>query len=88
VRANASPCLNVRPSPDTEADAFDCISVGSQVTGIGTAPYWRQIRLADGRTGWAAKKYLEASSPPVHKGRSILTCTKEDRAPTIWLHSA
>jgi hypothetical protein len=64
VRPTADPCLNVRPSPDTDVEAFACISVGSQVTGIGTAPYWRRIRLTDGRTGWAAKKYLEPAAVP------------------------
>lgn len=30
---------------------------------IGSVPYWREIRLADGRTGWAAKKFLEPAGP-------------------------
>jgi competence protein ComEC len=31
---------------------------------VAAAPYWRQVRLADGRTGWAAKKYLESGRTP------------------------
>ena len=34
------------------------------VTGIGAAPYWRQVRLEDGHTGWAAKKFLELVEAP------------------------
>jgi beta-lactamase superfamily II metal-dependent hydrolase len=62
VRADASPCLNIRSSPESDAAAFTCMPPGTQVEGVGTAPYWRQVRLADGRIGWAAKKYLEAGA--------------------------
>jgi len=62
VRADAAPCLNIRSSPESNATAFTCIPPGTQVEGVGTAPYWRQVRLADGRIGWAAKKYLEAGA--------------------------
>ena len=81
VRTNADPCLNVRPSPDAEADAFECIDVGTQVLGIGTAPYWRRIRLADARTGWAAKKYLElVTAPPTPAPGEIGDPTERDDA--------
>ena len=59
VRESAAPCLRVRPSPDSGAPQFACIAPGTLVTAVGVAPFWRQIRLADGRVGWAAKKYLE-----------------------------
>lgn len=62
VRADAAPCLNVRPRPESNAAAFACIPPGTQVEGVGTAPYWRQVRLPDSRIGWAAKKYLEAGA--------------------------
>ncbi len=64
VREDATPCLNVRPRPESDAPAFTCIAPGTQVEGVGTAPYWRQVRLGDGRIGWAAKKFLAAASSP------------------------
>ena len=62
VRASAAPCLRVRPSPDATAPQFACIVPGTQVTAVGVAPFWRQVRLPDGRVGWAAKKYLEPTA--------------------------
>ena len=62
VRADAAPCLNIRPRPESDATAFTCVPPGTQMEGVGTAPYWRQVRLPDGRIGWAAKKYLEAGA--------------------------
>lgn len=59
VRESAAPCLNVRPRPDAGAPAFTCLTPGTTVRAVATAPFWRQIRLADGRIGWAAKKFLE-----------------------------
>jgi competence protein ComEC len=59
VRASAAPCLRIRSSPDASASHFACIEPGAIVTAVGVAPFWRQVRLADGLTGWAAKKYLE-----------------------------
>jgi competence protein ComEC len=52
-------CLKVRSSPSSSAPSFICLAPGTVVEAVGTAPYWRQIRLQDGRTGWAAKKFLE-----------------------------
>jgi competence protein ComEC len=59
-------CLAVRARPESTAPAIDCLSAGTRVEAVGTAPYWRQIRLSDGRTGWAAKKFLQivAAPPP------------------------
>lgn len=64
VRDDAIPCLNVRARPENSAPAFDCVEPGTRVEAIGVAPYWRQIRLLDGRTGWAAKKFLELVAAP------------------------
>ncbi len=58
VRATATPCLNVRDDHDTGVDPIDCIPPGTPVDVLRAVPYWREVRLADGRTGWAAKKYL------------------------------
>lgn len=61
VRATATPCLAVRTQPSADAAAITCVKPATRVTGIGTAPYWRRIQLADGKKGWAAKKYLDAA---------------------------
>ena len=60
VLPDASPCLAFRTKPASDATQKDCLAPGTKVSGIGTAPYWRRIRLADNRTGWAAKKFLGA----------------------------
>ncbi len=63
VGADALPCLTIRPRPASGAvPPVACLVPGSPVTAIGAAPYWRQVRLPDGRTGWAAKKFLVADS--------------------------
>lgn len=60
VRPTATPCLVMRSQPSADARSLDCLAPGTEVTGVGTAPYWRQIRLADGKKGWSAKKFLGA----------------------------
>ena len=65
VRDTAAPCLRVRPSPTIDAPEFECIPPGTPVTVVNVVPFWREIRLSDGRLGWAAKKFLEpAPAPP------------------------
>jgi competence protein ComEC len=64
VRPDARPCLNIRARPESSAKAFDCLAPGTSVEAVGTAPYWRQVKLADDRTGWAAKKFLEVVAAP------------------------
>lgn len=34
------------------------------MTVIGSVPYWREIRLDDRSTGWAAKRFLEPVTAP------------------------
>lgn len=62
VRSTAAPCLTVRGTPASDGAPVACIPPGTHVTGIATAPYWRRVRMIDGQIGWAAKKYLDASS--------------------------
>ncbi|HEY3011903.1 MAG TPA: MBL fold metallo-hydrolase [Gemmatimonadales bacterium] len=64
VRDNALPCLNMRTRPESSAPAFECLPPSTVVEAIGAAPYWRQVKLADDRTGWVAKKFLEAAAGP------------------------
>lgn len=96
VRADAAPCLNIRPRPESDATAFTCVPPGAQVEGVGTAPYWRQVRLADGRIGWAAKKYLEAGA--VAGGPPAAAADRDDawleihvvdvgQGDGIWIHT-
>jgi competence protein ComEC len=62
VRADVRPCLNLRARPESSARAIDCLTPGTTVEAVGSAPYWRQVRLSDDRTGWAAKKFLEVNA--------------------------
>ena len=64
IRDSAAPCLRLRPEPNTATSPIDCIPPGTQVTVLDSAPYWRQVRLPDGREGWAAKKFLEPDPTP------------------------
>ena len=57
-------CVNVRPQPHVDDAAFACLGSGTEMTVIGTQPYWREITLSDGRQGWIAKKFIEPSSTP------------------------
>lgn len=52
-------CLNVREAPNTDAAALACLDTGTRVVVLSAVPYWRSVRLQDGREGWAAKAYLE-----------------------------
>src|SRR3954468_18975003 len=78
VRQSVRSCLSVRPRADAMAPAFACLAPGTPVTAIAAAPYWRQVRLANGRTGWVAKKYLE---PAVAVSTDTTTATRQD----AWL---
>ena len=65
VRASATPCLNVRAEPRSEAASVACLNPGTTVTGDSSVPFWRRIRVADGThttTGWAAKKFLDTAT--------------------------
>src|SRR6266481_69354 len=65
VRDAASPCLRVRDAPTSAAAAIECVAVGTVLVELGVAPFWRQVRLPDGRTGWASKRFLEITASPV-----------------------
>ncbi len=98
VSHNAS-CLKVRARPESSAPSFACLAPGIQVEAVGTAPYWRQIRLQDGRTGWAAKKFLEivptaldsaaADSAPADREDAWLEVHVVDvgQGDGIWIHT-
>lgn len=67
VRATMTGCLMVRTQPAAAAAPLSppaCLTPGTTVEGIASAPYWRRVRLQDGRLGWVAKKFLEAAGTP------------------------
>jgi competence protein ComEC len=79
VREDLAACLKVRARPESSAPSFICLDPGTPVEAVGVAPYWRQIRLQDGRTGWAAKRFLEISAAP-----AVVPTTSHDRD-DAWL---
>jgi competence protein ComEC len=64
VRATVSDCLNLRSDHDVSSNSIACLPPGTEVTLVQDIPYWRKVRLVDGREGWTAKKYLEPVTPP------------------------
>ncbi len=82
VSDDVSSCLNVRARPESSAPAFICLERGTQVEVVGVAPYWRQILLEDGRTGWAAKKFLQIAAASVMEPAPATADTVLDNA---WL---
>ncbi len=60
---------------------MDCLVPGTQVTGVDAVPFWRRIRLADGREGWSAKKFLEPVGPVVDE----LAPPEAAIPPNAWL---
>lgn len=99
VAADATPCLNIRPRAESGATpVVDCLAPGTRVAGIGVAPYWRQVRLADGRTGWAAKKFLAVDSSAAPVTPADTTAARTDawlevdvvdvgQGDGIWIHT-
>lgn len=90
VRADATPCLNLRASPQSSASVVACLAPGTRVEVLEQAPYWRKVRTAS-REGWAAKRFLEDSAAPPPAG-------EEDRwlevhfidvgqGDGIWIHT-
>lgn len=61
VRAEATPCLHLRASPQGKAKSLGCLAPGTLVEVLEQAPYWRKVRIGE-RRGWVAKKFLEVSS--------------------------
>lgn len=59
VRPAADPCLVLRSAPNADSTRIDCLVPGTSVGALDAVPFWRRVRLTDGREGWAAKKFLE-----------------------------
>src|SRR5262245_39605584 len=62
VNKSPTPCLKGREEPRSDANVIQCVPPGTVVTFITAVPFWMNIRLVDGRTGWGAKKFLTQSS--------------------------
>ncbi|MBC7896992.1 MAG: MBL fold metallo-hydrolase [Cytophagaceae bacterium] len=67
VRPTGGPCLVLRTAPSTDSARVDCLVPGTGVTAVDAVPFWRRVRLADGREGWSAKKFLEPVAPVVEE---------------------
>lgn len=66
VRSTVTPCVNVRTDHSTDANSIACLVPGTQVTVVGSVPFWREIVFGNNQRGWVAKKYIEpAGSVPV-----------------------
>ena len=64
VRDTVTDCLNIRAQSDTSVAPFACLPAGTVVNGISSVPYWREVEIPTGETGWAAKKFLEPIPTP------------------------
>ncbi len=59
VRADVTPCLRVRPRPETSAPSIACLAPAAIVRAVGVTAYWREVEFGNGQAGWVAKRYLE-----------------------------
>lgn len=59
VRESAAPRTRARQRPEPDARTKACLTPGTHVAALGVAPFWRKVRLPDGRTGWPPKRALE-----------------------------
>ncbi len=64
VVRQVSGCVQVRADHTTASDERACLTTGTPVMVVGTAPYWREITFDPNGTGWIAKKYIEPSAAP------------------------
>ena len=52
--------LNVRASPDKDAQVAGRLTYGTEVSIVDTKDEWYQISYGDGATGWAVAEYIKA----------------------------
>jgi hypothetical protein len=71
VSPNATPCLKVHSDPNSSSAKIDCVVPGTALGSDDSVPYWRRVTLADGRNGWAAKKFLLQPTGPVPDATTI-----------------
>ena len=61
VRPSAHGCAKVRQRAEPDAPEKACLASGTRLLGIGAVPFWRKVRMSDGRTGWIAKQLLDSA---------------------------
>ena len=72
VRNNVTECVFVRKTPNINSASTACLTAGTQVTVIGTVPFWREIKFGNNKKGWIAKKFIEpATTGPVDTDPTI-----------------
>ncbi len=67
--------LNMRSGPSTDYSIMHTLWQGNSVKIIGQSNGWYQIRLTDGRVGWASGKYLNLNSRQA-KVNAVITFSK------------
>jgi len=65
VYVNAEGNVNVREGAGTAYPVIARLNPASEITAIGTAGDWTQVRLEDGREGWIASFLLSATEPVI-----------------------
>jgi competence protein ComEC len=88
VRETAAPCLRVREAANPDAIEVTCLAPGTTVEVLRLAPYWREVRLSDGRTGWVAKKFLQVHSGPGLAPFLEVHFVDVGQGDAIWIHTA
>lgn len=73
-------CALLRAEPDGDAARLDCIPAGTTVTSSVAVPFWREVRLDDGRRGWIAKRFLELVDAAAEPAPG-----PDDIPPNAWL---
>jgi beta-lactamase superfamily II metal-dependent hydrolase len=63
VRDTVQTCVNVREEPRTLSTAVSCLTANTNVTVIGSVPFWRRITF-DSSEGWIAKKFIVPVEQP------------------------
>lgn len=56
-------CLKLRATAGRTAAPLDCLAPGTRALAVTAGPEWTRLRLADGREGWAASRYLRSVEP-------------------------
>jgi competence protein ComEC len=86
--------LKIRPQASSSSDHFACVPPGTILTSSEGVPYWRRVTLANGRNGWAAKKFLiEPNGPTTPPGTIPANAWLEvhfvdvGQGDGIWIHT-
>ena len=67
----SSGSLYMRSGPSTAYSIIHTLWKGNSVKIIGESDGWYQIKLSDGRTGWASSQYLSLNSPETARQEKV-----------------